>query len=216
MTMASDAAARRRSSRRERAEHETEFARIVAFSDGVLAIAITLLVLNLDVPTVSSNDRDALFEALGDLGPHLFAYGLSFAVIGRFWLIHHRFFATLSGFDGTLLTANLLYLALIVLVPFSSDVLGTYGENEAALVVYAAILGAAALVNWLMIRHALRRDLVRAEERRSTEPFGSPGALAIPGVFLLSIPVAFLSTLAAQLLWVALLVFRGQRRVRGG
>ncbi len=83
-----------------RSEHETEFGRIVAFSDGVIAIAITLLTLNLEVPNVSSDDSAALARGVVDLAPHFFAYALSFAVVGRLWLVHHRFFATLEASTG--------------------------------------------------------------------------------------------------------------------
>lgn len=214
--MAGEAPLRRpRDSRRDRREHAVEFGRIVAFSDGVFAIAITLLTLNLDVPSVPEGDRAALLHGLVDLWPHLFAYALSFAVVGRYWLIHHRFYSTLTGFDGPLMVANLGYLGLIVLVPFASDLIGTYGEVDLAVMIYGAVLGLAALVNWLMIRYALGQDLIRAEDRPATEPFGSPAALVIGGVFLLSIPVAFVSPLVAQIIWVgALFGVRRQRRVR--
>lgn len=211
--MAGEAAAgARRRWRRDRRDSELEFGRIVAFSDGVIAIAITLLTLNLEVPEVPSGDTRALAEGMVDLVPHFFAFALSFAVIGRLWLIHHRFFAALEGFDPRLMTANLVYLALIVLVPFSSDMLGTYGENTVAVMVYAAILGLAAAVNALMIRYALRLDLVGETERSATQPFASRGALLIPGAFLASIPVALLSPYAAQAVW--LLAFVGIVRQR--
>ncbi len=188
--------------------------RLEAFSDGVFAIAIRLLTLALDVPDVPSDDSAALGRALLTQAPDLLAYALSFAVVGRFWLIHHRFYATLEGFDSGLMTANLAYLALIVLVPFSSDLLGEYGNLSVATMIYAAVLGLAGLLNWLMIRYALRHDLVRADARAATEPFASPGALIISGVFLLSIPVALLSTTAAQLMWLgSLLSVHRQRRI---
>ena len=215
--MAGDAAPGQvRGSRRDRREHEVEFARIVAFSDGVFAIAITLLTLNLKVPSVPSGSRGELLEGLVALGPHLFAYALTFAVVGRYWLIHHRFYSTLTGFDGPLMVGNLGYLSLIVLMPFASDLIGTYGEIDVAVMVYAAVLGLAALVNWLMIRYALGQDLVRPEDRAATEPFGSPAALVIPGVFLVSIPVALLSPVAAQIVWLgAFIGVRRQRRTGG-
>lgn len=202
--------------RRERTQYEAEFARIVAFSDGVFAIAITLLVLNLDVPP-SADDSAGLARDLLRQWPHLLAYVISFAVIGRFWLVHHRFFMTLGGFDGTLMLLNLGYLALIALIPFSSDVLGEFGELAPAVMVYAAIIGAAALVDWAMIRHALSTDLVREEHRAATEPFGSARALAIAGIFLASVPVALLSPVLAQVMWAAsmLTVSRQRRRATG-
>lgn len=215
--MAGDAVAGRGGpGRRSRRDSETEFARISAFSDGVIAIAVTLLVLNLEVPRVPSGDDSALAEGIVDLAPHFFAYALSFAVIGRLWLVHHRFFAALEEFDSRLMIANLFYLALIVLVPFASDVLGTYGEIGVAVMVYAATLGLAGIVNLLMIRYALRADLIKRSERAATEPFGSRGALVIPGAFIVSLPVALIFPYAAQALWLLAFVGVRRQRRRGG
>ena len=75
---------------------------------------------------------------------------------------------------------------------------------------YAAIVGAAALVAWLMARHALILDLVKPEERARAAQAGEPRALLIAGVFFASMPVALLSPLAAELMWAALLVARSR------
>src|ERR1700759_4936253 len=119
---------------REREGNEIEFSRIVAFSDGVFAIAITLLVLNLNVDHLHGH---SLSDALWGQRDNLLAYAISFAVIGRFWVVHHRFFSEVTGFDGRLLALNIFYLAWIVLIPFSSAVLGDYGGDEAAVILYA-------------------------------------------------------------------------------
>lgn len=196
---------------RERKDHETEFARIVAFTDGVLAIAITLLVLNLEVPDVADSEVGQLSDRLLDLWPQLLAYVLSFAVIGRFWFIHHQFFGSLARFDNWLISRNLLYLGLVALVPFTSELLGEYGDESVAVAVYAAIMALAALVNWSMLNHALRRDLIRQEERPAAAAFGARAALAIPAVFLLSIPIALVSPTAAELFWLVAFVARQRR-----
>jgi TMEM175 potassium channel family protein len=109
--------ARERNSKR-REGNEIEFSRIVAFSDGVFSIAITLLVLNLGVGKYVSSGE--LADALWDQRENLLAYALSFAVIGRFWLVHHRFFSEVTGFDNRLISLNIFYLAWIVLIPFSA------------------------------------------------------------------------------------------------
>ena len=83
---------------KRREENEIEFSRIVAFSDGVFAIAITLLVLNLGVPEHIHGDD--LSEVLWEQRQDLFAYAISFAVIGRFWVVHHRFFSRSSASTG--------------------------------------------------------------------------------------------------------------------
>src|SRR5215203_924781 len=145
----------REAQRRE--ENEIEFSRIVAFSDGVFAIAITLLVLNLSVPEHIKGD--ALTTALWEQRQDLFAYALSFAVIGRFWIVHHRFFSEVTGFDGRLLALNLFYLAWVVLIPFSSQVLGDHGGDAAAIVLYAANLAGVVLVGMLMLADARRSGL---------------------------------------------------------
>lgn len=114
---------------KQREGNEIEFGRIVAFSDGVFSIAITLLVLNLGIEKGLSGG--AVDEALWGLREDLLAFAISFAVIGRFWVVHHRFFGEVEAFDGRLIVLNLLYLAWIVLIPFSSEVLGEYGGETA-------------------------------------------------------------------------------------
>jgi uncharacterized membrane protein len=188
----------------------TDLSRIVAFTDGVFAIAITLLVLNLDAPDLPDAD---LWGVIGDLSPDLFAYFLSFAVIGRYWIVHHRVFAEVQSFDGRLLALNLFYLAFIVLVPFTTEVLGNHGDTTEGVVLYAFVLGVAASFNWLMIRHIVVRGHVRDEARLATSRFSDRSALALPAVFFLSIPVAFVSPRGAAVLWAALLVIHpGLRR----
>lgn len=196
---------------RERKEHEAEFARIVAFSDGVLAIAITLLVLNFEVPDLPESRVGELPSRLVDLWPQLLAYLLSFAVIGRFWFIHHQFFGSLARFDSWLVSRNLVYLALIVLIPFTTEVLGEYGDQSVAVAIYAAIMALAALVNWSMLSHAVRHDLVQEEERAATEAFGARAALVIPAVFLGSIPIAIVSPTGAELFWLLAFLARARR-----
>ena len=84
-----------RDNSKRRDGNEIEFSRIVAFSDGVFAIAITLLVLGLGVPRHLHGE--SLGEALWDQRESFFAYALSFAVIGRFWVVHHRFFSDVAA-----------------------------------------------------------------------------------------------------------------------
>jgi len=186
--------------RRSRKENEIEFARIVAFSDGVFAIAITLLVLNLNVKT-GLLDSEVAGEIL-NLWDNFLAFGISFAVIGRFWIVHHRFFGEVTGFDGRLLGLNLLYLACIVLVPFSSQVLGEYGDSTAGVVVYAVNLAAAVLVGALMARYATRAALTREGDAVGRETHIR--SLFTAAVFLFSIPVAFVSPTVAPFFWLLL------------
>lgn len=190
-----------------------EFSRIVAFSDGVFAIAVTLLVLALEIP----EDTADLTRALEDQSGDLFAYALSFAVLGKLWLAHHRFFGSLLRFDAILMGLNILYLAWVALVPFTSDVLGDYGDQTAAAVVYAANMSGVTLTFAAQIAYAYRTDLMKPEMREFERRYAGPANFIIAGVFLVSIPVAFLHSDVAILMW--LLVFltgwRVSRRIAG-
>jgi uncharacterized membrane protein len=191
----------------------TDFGRIVAFTDGVMAVAITLLVLNLEVPDVRPGELD---EALRRLDGSFLAYVLTFALIGRFWLIHHNLFETLERFDGRMMVLNLVFLALIALMPFGMDLVDTYPDTSIAIATFAVILSLASLTHWTMAAYSVRSGFVRSQRAREARRVGSVGTLGIPAVFLLSVPVAFLSPLAAQLLWAATVVLRGPlRRVVG-
>jgi uncharacterized membrane protein len=183
----------------------TDLGRIMAFTDGVMAVAITLLVLNLDVPQVP---KDELGEALVDLVSSVLAYLLSFALVGRFWLVHHRLFETLRRFDDTLMALNLLFLAAIAIVPFSTNLYDDYTDVPLAVAVFGLVMGLAALTHWLMAAHTVRRNLVDERYVRHTAPFGSRLALAFTGIFLLSVPVAFVSVKAAQGLWLVTILLR--------
>jgi uncharacterized membrane protein len=189
-----------------------DLARIMAFTDGVMAVAITLLVLNLEVPDVRASE---LGEAVADLAPSLVAYLLAFALVGRFWIVHHRLFEALRAFDGRLMTLNLAFLALIVLIPFGTELYDRYTQEPIAAAVFGAILGLAALTHWSMSAHTLRRGFVSDAHRPERETFGGPMGLSFTALFLLSVPVAFVSPTAAALLWASTMLLhrplRGER-----
>jgi uncharacterized membrane protein len=184
-----------------REEHEVEFSRIVAFSDGVFSIAITLLILNVSVHG-SDVARDGLWQALWDQRENLLAYAISFAVIGRFWLVHHRFFGEVTAFDNRLIGLNMLYLGWIVLIPFSSQLLGDYGGQTPSVIVYAVNLAVVVLLGLLMSSRARRAGLASGDVEDERE--ARFRALFIAAVFLLSIPVAVVAPNYAPLLWLVL------------
>lgn len=202
----------RRETAKRREENEIEFSRIVAFSDGVFSIAITLLVLNLSLDNQHLVTDHEVWEALGDQWENLLSYAISFAVIARFWLNHHRFFGEVTAFDGRLIGLNMLYLALVVLIPFSSEVLGEYGGRTPSVVVYAANLAAVVIVGYLMFTDARRAGLTNTDEQTRRE--GQARAIFIAAVFLLSIPIAFVDPHIAPFFWL-ILFFDPTRRIVG-
>ena|SRR2546423_1656473 len=110
-------------------EHDPGTQRIETFSDGVFAIAITLLIIEIGVPRVSGGQ--SLGHALGDLWPNYFAYVLSFAIIGIYWANHHSFFRLFTHTDHVFLLLNILFLMCIAFLPFPTAVLGEYLDNAA-------------------------------------------------------------------------------------
>jgi uncharacterized membrane protein len=191
--------ARERKAKR-RQGHEIEFGRIVAFSDGVFAIAITLLVLSINIPDHLHDE--SLASALWGQRQDMLAYALSFAVIGRFWVVHHRFFSEVTGFDNRLLSLNLFYLAWIVLIPFSSEVLGDHGGDVAAVVLYATNLSGVVLTGMWMAADARRAGLTSIDAAAHHEQ--RYRSLYIAAVFLASIPVAVVAPAIAPFIWLAL------------
>lgn len=195
---------------KRREDNEIEFGRIVAFSDGVFSIAITLLVLNLGIEKgLGSGQID---DALWGLREDFLAFAISFAVIGRFWVVHHRFFAEVRAFDSRLIGLNLLYLAWIVLIPFSSEVLGEYGSETAGVVVYSVNLAIVVLVGLLMTTSAHRNGLTAIDEAAYRE--GQIRSVYIAAVFLLSIPLGFVVPGLTPFLWLVLFVDPSARLAR--
>ncbi len=128
--------------------HADGVGRVNAFSDGVFAIAMTLLVLNFRTPDLSGGDLDhKLYEFVKDDYELLLSYGLSAFVISRYWLAHHRLFRLMRRSDPVVLELNLVVLALVALVPYPTELLGRYGETTTAAVAYAATVAAAGLAN---------------------------------------------------------------------
>jgi uncharacterized membrane protein len=195
---------------KQRAENEVEFGRIVAFSDGVFSIAITLLVLNLGIEKGLTEGQ--IDDAVWNLREDLLAYGISFAVIGRFWLVHHRFFSEVEAFDGRLIGLNMLYLGWIVLIPFSSEVLGEYGGTTTAVVIYSVNLALVVVLGQVMSAYARRRGLTKMGDRAHRE--AQIRSIYIAGIFLLTVPIAFISPGLATLLWLVLFLDPASRLAR--
>jgi uncharacterized membrane protein len=127
-----------------------EVARIAAFSDGVFAIAITLLTLQLAIPRSGELTQD-----LSELQPNFFAFVISFLVIGNYWVAHHRLFAVVVRYDNRLIWLNLLTLFFIVLLPFTTSVIAEYGSQPLGVILYASSLAGAGFANTALAAYVL-------------------------------------------------------------
>ena len=186
-----------------RLERGKDLSRIFAFTDGVFAIAITLLVLQIEVP-VGASGSSSLWSALGDQGPDLFAFALSFLVIGMSWVGSHRFMRTVDEYDRGLMLLTLLYLFFIVLIPFTSQMMGEYGSDAPISVVFYIVnMLAVSAVSALMQWHVLKAKLGKPEYSWDTE-LSVKSSLFTMAVFIVSIPLAFVFGTFTFFLWFVL------------
>jgi uncharacterized membrane protein len=202
---------------------ERETARLEAFSDGVFAIAITLLILEIHVPELRIESNGNLLSALGRLWPSFAAFVLSFFVVLLIWVNHHELFRMVRGVDRRLLFANGLLLLMVTFVPFPTAMLARYfhtpAENAAAFCC-GTFLVSSICHNFLFETVAHNRRLLRADvgnqeisRIRRSYHFGL-------GVYSLSVLVAIWSAVgglvisgALWLLWATLRYGSNGRKV---
>jgi TMEM175 potassium channel family protein len=159
--------------------------RLEAFSDGVLAIIITIMVLELVPP------HEPTLDALSGLWPIFLAYVLSFAIIGIYWNNHHHLFQAVRVIDGRSLWANLFLLFWLSLFPFGTAWMGETGFASIPVAIYGVILLAAAMAYYVLVR-----VLIRAQpgEALLAEAIGNDikGKVS-PLIYVVSIPIAFVA-----------------------
>jgi len=130
--------------------------RFEAFSDGVFAFAITLLVLGFSLPAARLTSNQSLALALLAQWPSLIAYALSFAVIGIMWQNHHALFRRVARIDRATVYWNLLLLAGTAFIPFATSTLGRYPTMTASTFLYGLALSETATCYNVMLRHLAR------------------------------------------------------------
>jgi uncharacterized membrane protein len=186
--------------------------RVEAFSDGVLAIAITLLVLALHVPTHDDLRGRSLVAYLAGQWPSYAAYGVSFLVIGIIWVNHHSVFGLVVRVDRMLLFLNLVLLLFVAAIPFTTALLAEYLRDDpaaarTAAAVYSAVMLAMGLAFGAVFGWAVRRGLLdpaidRAAASRALRRFNL-GAL----VYTATIGVALLSPIACLAMHLAIALY---------
>jgi len=122
--------------------------RLEAFSDGVFAIVITLLILDVRFPA----DKPLTLETLSGMAPHVLAFVLSFVIVGVYWVSHHTMLHFVKQVDRQLLWLNLMLLLLVVFIPFPAALLGQHSDSQLAVTLYSVnlmLVNAAGTVMWL-------------------------------------------------------------------
>jgi TMEM175 potassium channel family protein len=187
----------------------SETTRTEAFSDGVLAIAITLLVLDLRVPARATL-HGSLARALSHEWPALFAYVTSFLVIGIIWVNHHAVFRLLAAVDRVVMFLNLLLLMCVAAIPFTTALLSEYltatTAGRTAALIYSLVMLAMSLCFAMLYRYIAYRPVLLADGVDPAAVRGSIVRFTIVGIslYLVTIAVALINPVACLALHLAI------------
>jgi uncharacterized membrane protein len=183
-------------------------ARMEAFSDGVFAIAATLLVLEIGVGTGADQH---LGRALVDLWPSYLAYATSFLIIGIIWVNHHECVACMARVNRTMLFINIVFLMVVAFIPFPTKLVADHlqksGEHAAVYAYVITLIAMSVLYNvwWRYARHD-RRLIAESVPQSRVDAISrafDPGA----ALYLIVLVVAFFSPLASVILTLILAAF---------
>lgn len=193
----------------------TDLNRLFAFSDGVFAIAITLLALDLKVPSLLPEEVGRLPAELLRMAPSFLSYVISFVVTGAYWNAHHRMFRLIGRYDNKLLWLNILFLMTLCFLPFPTLMINRYQNQIFPTIFYAAsvaLIGLMMNVMWwyASVGHRLLIDGLSSEAVLQ----GHLRMITPPVLFLFSIPFAYISPQVPQLIWMLAMVLRPSSRRR--
>jgi uncharacterized membrane protein len=187
--------------------------RVVTLTDGVFAIIMTILVLELEIPDTS--DGQSVAESLKDLAPTFSAFVISFLLLGMYWVWHRGTFAQVRYTDYRLVWLNLLFLLPLSMIPFAASTLGSHPRDATALQLYGAILVAVTLLRsllvWYLHHHTglLWQAPSKKARRMSTSAAAAPLVLYTLAI-LVAAPAPVFSTLlylAVPLVYSAVVLF---------
>ncbi|WP_328769336.1 TMEM175 family protein [Streptomyces sp. NBC_00286] len=178
--------------------------RLLALSDGVFAIAMTLLALDITLP--SGLDPARFEQALGDVMPNVWAYALSFVVIAAFWRGHHQIFRYARAVDGTVTKLGLLSLGLIAMMPFPTTLLAEYGDLSRSVAVYSGAVAAMGATQLALMVAMWKRPWLSSAALPDPVARNDVADLASTVlVFAVAVPLAFISPTGAKLWWAVLI-----------
>ena len=185
-------------------DNEKVIGRILTFTDGVFAIAILALLIDIRLPegTTTAN----LGPSLSALWPNYLAFFISFVVIALYWSAHVRLFRQIIRYDWVLVWLNIVSLLIIVVIPFATTVLSTHFTRLSVLI-YAVTIACAGYMNTIVRAYATRgRRLISDIYSNSYITRGILLSVIAPLGFTIAIGLSFVSTLAAELCWITISV----------
>ena len=181
--------------------------RVVYFSDAVFAIAITLLVIEIKIPTHDQIEALGYAGVLKHLIPLFIGFFITFFVTALFWRTHLVLFHLVKEVDNTLLWINVWMLLFVALLPFTT---GFYSENFGSsfpFFFYCAHLAVIGLVNFRLTHYIVKKENLSESMGKLQAKWMQQRALIVPIVFLLCIPLTFLSAWAGRFGFILIFVF---------
>ncbi len=184
-------------------EEQLGLERLVFFSDAVMAIAITLLAIDIRVPDLDpATAATELPKQLAAMGPSLMTFFISFIVIGIYWISHHRYFRYINRYDSRLILLNLLFLFFIVCMPSLANLLGRYAFIPIAMIAYTLAIAALGLSMALIWWYAsYKRRLLSEEVDDATIRTINIRLFMAPVMFLIAAPFAYVSSTLVVVIW---------------
>lgn len=181
--------------------------RVNAFSDGIFAIAITLLVLEIHIPELNKDTIDQLPEKLWELVPNILYFCLSFLVIGIYWMMHRGLFSYIRRYDSRLLWLNNLFLLTIAFQPIPTAIIGNYGSTTTAVLFYSASQILSALFKlFIWLYASYKRRLIDADLSVRFINYYTFESISTVLIFVLSFGLAFINNDLAKYSWLLLAV----------
>jgi len=187
-----------------RAQFQLE--RFTFFSDGVFAICITLLIIEIKVPDqeeLKIYTDTALWHYLKEMSLKFLGFLISFGIIGHYWSVHHRIFGYAKNYTTTLLWINMAFLFSVVLLPFSAGLLGEYSSDISMKLPYAIYVMNMCLTGfmncwvWLYVSNP-KRDLLTRKISRARIKLGLYRSLVVPVIFVFALIVSFFYPLVSH------------------
>lgn len=183
--------------------------RLITLSDGVMAIALTLLILGIEVPAAPATSGAAdsvsvLWHALGSTLDGWIGYVISFYAIAQFWLIHHKVFRGIRGHLGGLAAWNFVFLFTISVMPFASDLIGKWPENPLSVILFSCNLILANVAVYGMLIYSERHDLLNERGRAVLVTYRSVEGMLAIGCYVIAIPVALFNPNLGKVCWLGL------------
>ena len=186
--------------------------RLEDLTDGIFGTVMTVLVLSLSVPIITStspaSENAQLVESLRGLLPDILGYVISFAILGAFWIRHHSMFFYVVTVDRILLWLNILFLLTIGFIPFSTALLGRYPTLKLSLIIYGSNLIATSVTSQFLWRYAVRKKLLS----RDTLDEGKMSTInrrlsAGPVAYVVGIIISFFDPAVTLLIYVVTMFF---------